>query len=117
MAGPPFTNSVVSIWRMVYNATSKQSVLTQMATNMAVYIAEVRRTHLEVQAGIPEFTLEFLVAGSVDIRDGDQLRGYNPQGAAIPPILNVEHVDPTTPPPVSVKSGRLTALKPAGSST
>lgn len=114
MSDVPTTDAVVTLWRRVYDAGTKKSTLAQVGDTTPIYIAEVRATRAQIDQGLPEYTTRFLIDGAVSIREGDQVRGYNPTGALNPPIYSVYHLNSTTPPRKNVQSGELRVLEQAG---
>jgi hypothetical protein len=89
------TNAVVSISRMVYDATTKQNTPTVVATLVPVSLIPVEsllRPELIAGEAAAAFNYRFFCAAWVDVRDGDTLQGYNPTSLAVAPILQVQHV-------------------------
>ncbi|HXT34775.1 MAG TPA: hypothetical protein VN837_04280 [Chloroflexota bacterium] len=114
------TNSVIGVTRGVYQAATKQTSAAAPVAGLAavpVYIEEIGR-RIRERGGIPQYDLKLLWDPAYDIRDGDQITGYNPGHAALPPLLIVSHAGSS-----GIGTSRecrvafLTALKPAGSST
>lgn len=114
------TNATISVLRGAYNPATKQtSAPSAVATlaNIDVFVDEIG-TDLRARGMAPEYSLMLLWDPRYDIRDGDQITGYNPAGAAVPPILIVQHAaSEGVGTPLACRVALLVAKKPAGSST
>ncbi len=83
--------ATIGLTRYVENATTKQSTLTVVATDVEAFIDDIS---LEPRTpGVaPEFLLSLVVDGAVDIRDGDHVTGYTGWTVDRPATLQVQHV-------------------------
>lgn len=88
---PPAISDYVTIRRSVFDAGTKQTTWQNVYTDVPAFIHDV--SHQLIAGGMaPEYNAKILVDGSVDLRDGDQLLGYNPLGRAVAPIVQVNKV-------------------------
>lgn len=113
----PYSNAQVQIRRQSYNAATKQTAAATLPGLVPMYIRDIA-LDLRAQGMAAGFDYRLGCDGATDLRDGDQIVGYNPAGAAVPPVLTVRHVGYHMPgTPYEYKTALLAALKPAGSST
>lgn len=117
---PLVTNATVAVLRGVYNPATKQTSAPAPVAGLGavpVFIEDIG-TQIRSRGMAAEFDLRMQWSAAYAIRDGDRIEGYNPSGAAVPPILLVQHAQFSQGlPGTGYWTCMLKAVKPAGSST
>lgn len=118
--GPLMKSACISVLRSTYNTGTQQTsapTAVPSLANIRVYIQEIGTT-LRSQGISPVYTMKMLWHPMYDIRDGDQIIGYNPGKSHNPPILQVSQPE-TSGHGTSLECRRamLAALPPAGVAT
>jgi hypothetical protein len=113
------TNATIAVLRATFNPATKQTSAPAAVPSLGavpVFMDEIG-TALRADGLAPAYDLMMLWDPAYDIRNGDQITGYNPGGSSTPPIFRVDKpASDGVGTSLACRVAMLIALDPAGGS-